>query len=159
TGVAWANPIMPLVACDAYGNAQYSDIAHAITYAADHGARIISVSLIGATPSSVLQNAVNYAWNKGAVIFAGSGNFGDTLANYPAACDNVLAIGATDANDGRAYFSSYGNWIDLTAPGTSILTSMMGGGYGYQDGTSFSTPIAAAVGALVLSVKPSMTNT
>ena len=157
-GVAWSNPIMPLVVLDANGNAYYSDMANAITYAADHGARIISVSLIGVSPSSVLQNAVNYAWGKGAVIFAGAGNFGDTYPNYPAACDNVLGISATDSNDSRAYFSSYGSYIDLAAPGTSILTTMAGGGYGYMDGTSFATPIAAAVGALALSVNPSMSN-
>ena len=158
-GVAWASPIMPLVAMNADGNAYYSDIANAITYAADHGARIISISLIGVTSSSLLQNAVNYAWGKGAVIFAGAGNFGDTYPNYPAACDNVVAVSATDANDNLAYFSSHGNWIDIAAPGTSILTSMMGGGYGYLDGTSFSTPMAAATAALVLAVKPSLTNT
>jgi thermitase len=68
-GVSWNNMIMPLVALDSTGSASYSNIASAI-HAADHWARIINISLGGASGSSTLQNAVNYAWGKGAVIFA-----------------------------------------------------------------------------------------
>ncbi|EHP83704.1 peptidase S8 and S53 subtilisin kexin sedolisin, partial [Geobacter metallireducens RCH3] len=63
-GVAWQNQIMPLVIADSTGYATYSRMASAITYAADHGVRIINLSYGGSTSSSTLQNAVNYAWNK-----------------------------------------------------------------------------------------------
>jgi subtilisin family serine protease len=157
-GVAWANPVMPLVVIDSTGSGSYSNIASAITYATDHGARIINMSLAGSTPSSTLQSAVNYAWSKGVVIFASAGNYSTSTPYYPAACDNVVAVSATDNNDNLASFSNYGSWIDLSAPGTSILTTNSGGGYGYWDGTSFSAPIAAGVGALVLSLRPSLSN-
>jgi subtilisin family serine protease len=155
-GVTWANPIMPLVVVDSTGYASYSNIASAITYAADHGARIINISLIGTSPSSALQSAVNYAWNKGSVVFAAAGNSGSSTLNYPAACDNVVAVSATEATDTLASFSNYGSWIDLSAPGNNILTTTNGGGYGSWWGTSFASPIAAGVGALALAARPSL---
>jgi subtilisin family serine protease len=156
-GVGWANPIMPLVVLSSTGVAQYSNIASAITYAADHGVRIISISIGGSTASSTLQSAVDYAWNKGAVVFAAAGNSSSTTPIYPAACNNALAISATDQSDSLASFSNYGNWIKLSSPGNSILTTTMGGGYGSWYGTSLATPVAAAVGALALSANPSLT--
>jgi thermitase len=78
--------------------------------------------------------------------------------SYPAACAHVVAISATDSNDRLASFSNYGNWITLSAPGTSILTTANGGGYGFWSGTSFASPIAAGVAALILSVNPALTN-
>jgi thermitase len=157
-GVAWSNPILPLVVLDSGDYATYSNIASAIEYAADHGARIISISLGGSSPSSTLQTAVDYAWNKGAVIFAAAANYSSSTPYYPAACNNVLAISATEANDTFSSFSNYGSWVDLSAPGDYILTTNNGGGYGSWGGTSLATPIAAAVGALALSANPSLTN-
>src|ERR1035437_65645 len=155
-GVTWANPIMPLVVVDSTGYASYSNIASAITYAADHGARIVNISISGTSPSSALQSAVNYAWNKGTVVFAAAGNSSNSTLNYPAACDNVVAVSATDMNDTLASFSNYGSWIDLSAPGNNILTTVSGGGYGTWWGTSFASPIAAGVSALALAVRPSL---
>ena len=157
-GVGWLNPIMPLVVLDSSNYASYSNIASAINYAADHGARIISVSIGGSAASSTLQSAVDYAWSKGAVIFAAAMNNSSQTPYYPAACNHVLAISATEPTDTLASFSNYGNWIDLSAPGDTILTTTKGGGYGSWYGTSLATPIAAAVGALALSVNPSLTN-
>ena len=156
SGVSWNNKIMPLQVLNATTAASYSTLASAITYAADHGARIISISLCGSTPSSVLTSAESYAWNKGSVIFAAAGNASSSSPNYPAADANVVAVSASDVNGTFASFSNYGSWIDLSAPGNNILTTVMGGSYGAWYGTSFSTPIAAAVGALVLSVKPGL---
>ena len=76
SGVAWGNPIMPLVVIDSTGNGSYSNVASAIDYAADHGVRVINISLGGTSASSALQNAVNYAWSKGAVVVAAAGNGG-----------------------------------------------------------------------------------
>lgn len=156
SGVAWNNMIMPLVVLNSSDSASYSDIASAITYAADNGARIINISIGGPTSSSTLQNAVNYAWNKGAVIFASAGNASSSAPSYPAACQYVVAVSATDVGDVLASFSNYGSYIDLSAPGNNILTTMKGGAYGYWYGTSFSAPIAAATAALVLSENPNL---
>ncbi|MCU1272925.1 MAG: putative alkaline serine protease (subtilase family protein) [Bryobacterales bacterium] len=155
-GVAWANTIMPLVVLNSSNYASYSDIASAINYAADHGTRIISISIGGPTSSSTLQSAVDYAWNKGAVIFAAAMNNSSSAPSYPAACNHALAISATEPDDTLASFSNYGNWIKLSAPGDSIMTTEKGGGYWSCWGTSFATPIAAAVGALALSVNPQL---
>lgn len=157
-GVAWENPIMPLVVLNSNNWASYYDIARAITYAADNGAKIINISIAGSSSSSTLQNAVNYAWNKGAVIFAAAANYSTSTAYYPAACNNVVAVSATNSNDTRASFSNYGNWIDISAPGVSILTTNNGGGYSFWSGTSFSSPISAGLGALIMSVNPTLTN-
>jgi len=155
-GLSWANPIMPLVVLSSSDYATYSDIASAITYAADHGVRVINVSIGGSTASSTLQSAVNYAWGKGAVVFASAMNNGGSAPYYPAACDNVVAVSATEPGDTLAGFSNYGSWIDLAAPGDNILTTDNGGGYSTWYGTSFSSPIAAAAAALVLSVNPAL---
>ena len=155
-GVSWQNPIMPLVVLDSTDYATYSNIASAITYAADHGARVINISIGGSTPSSTLQSAVNYAWNKGSVVFASAMNSAGSAPYYPAACDNVVAVSATEPNDTLAAFSNYGSWIDLSAPGDSILTTDNSGGYSTWAGTSFSSPIAAATAALALTINPSL---
>jgi len=155
-GVSWGNKIMPLQVLDATTPAYDSAIANAITYAADHGVRIISISLAGTSPSSTLQTAIDYAWNKGTVTFAAAGNGSSSTPNYPAAGNNVVAVSASDVNGTFASFSNYGTWIDVAAPGNNILTTKLGGSYSAWYGTSFSTPIAAAVGALVLSVKPGL---
>ncbi|WP_020589444.1 S8 family serine peptidase [Desulfobacter curvatus] len=156
--VAWNSPIMPLVVLNANNYATYYDIAQAINYAADQGVRIMNISIGGSSYSYTLQAAVNYAWNKGAVIFACAHNYSTDTPYYPAACTNVVAVSATTSSDTFANFSNYGDWIDISAPGTYILTTTRGGGYGNWNGTSFSSPITAGVAALILSANPSLTN-
>src|SRR5260370_16145068 len=131
-------------------------MASAITYAADHGVRIVNLSLAGSSSSSTLESAVSYDWNKGTVVFASAGNYSTSTPYYPAACTNAVAVSATTASDTLSSYSNYGNWIVISAPGDSILTPLNGGGYGHLSGTSFSSPIAASVAALVLSVRPSL---
>ena len=158
-GVAWENPIMPLVVLNADDWASYYDIARAITYAADHGIRVINISIGGSSSSSTMQNAINYAWTKGTLVFACAMNNATSTPYYPAACEHVVAVSATTSSDTLASFSSYGNWIDIAAPGASILTTNRGGGYGYWNGTSFSSPIAAGLAGLIISINPDLTNT
>lgn len=158
TGLAWQNPIMPLVVLDSSNYATYSNIAQAITYAADHGVRVINISIGGSSSSSILQNAVNYAWNKGAIIFASAMNNSTSTPYYPAACTNVVAVAATDSNDAHAGFSNYGSWVDISAPGVSIYTTNNGGVYGTWNGTSFSSPLTAGLAGLILSLNPVLTN-
>ena len=157
TGVSWQSPIMPLVVLNSADSAYYSDIANAITYAADHGARVINVSIGGSASSSTLQSAVNYAWNKGSVVFASAMNNGTSAPYYPAACDNVIAVSATEPGDTLSGFSNFGSWIDLAAPGNNIYTTDNAGGYSTWYGTSFSSPIVAATAALALSINPGLT--
>ncbi|EHP83754.1 peptidase S8 and S53 subtilisin kexin sedolisin, partial [Geobacter metallireducens RCH3] len=94
----------------------------------------------------------------GAIVFASAANYNTSTPYYPAACTNAVSVAATDANDAKASFSNYGSTIDITAPGVSILTTANGGGYASVSGTSFSSPIAAGLGALILSVNPTLTN-
>jgi len=157
-GVSWASVVMPLVTVDATSFSAYSNVAAAIQYAADHNVRVINVSIGGTASSNALQAAVNYAWNRGSLVFAAAMNNGGTTPNYPAACDHAVAVSATDENDKLAVFSNYGTWLTLSAPGADILTTMNGGGYGYVNGTSFASPIAAGVAALVLAANPTLTN-
>ncbi len=155
--VSWASPVMPLVVVDKDDFAAYSNIAAAIQFAADRGIRVINISLGGPTPSAALQSAVDYAWKKGAVIFASAMNERTAERYYPAACNHVVAVSATDSNDRLADFSDFGNWITLSAPGTNILSTANGGGYGFWSGTSFSSPLVAGVAALCLAVNPALT--
>ncbi|HEX5432373.1 MAG TPA: S8 family serine peptidase [Bryobacteraceae bacterium] len=157
SGVAWNLSIMPLVVLDSTNFATYSNIAAAIDYAADHGVRVVSISIGGTSPSSTLQQAVDYAWSKGTVVIAAAGNNGTSTPIYPAACQYVVAVGATDSNDAHTSWSSYGSWVDLAAPGLNIMTTQNGGGYAGVSGTSFSAPIVAGVAALMISENPSLT--
>lgn len=155
-GVAWANPVMPLVVVDSTGYASYSNIANAITYAADHGVRVMNISIAGSSSSSTLQSAVTYAWNKGSVVVAAAGNSSTSSPYYPAACQYAVAVSATTSSNTLASFSNYGSWVDLAAPGVSIETLNTNSSYASWSGTSFSAPIVAGTAALVLSVQPSL---
>ncbi|HOP40570.1 MAG TPA: S8 family serine peptidase [Geobacteraceae bacterium] len=155
-GVAWTNPIVPLVITDSSGYATYSAIAGAITYAADKGIRIVNLSFAGPSSSITLQNAIDYAWNKGTILFASAGNYGTSTIQYPAACNHAVAVTATTSTDTLASFSSYGDWVTVSAPGSSILTTSNGGGYSSVSGTSFSSPITAGLGAIILSSNPNL---
>jgi thermitase len=158
-GVAWTNSIMPLVVLDSAGYGTVANVASAITYAADHGVKVINLSLAFNGSTLTLQNAVNYAWSRGVVIVAAAANASTNTPYYPAALTNVIAVSAADQNDNRASFSNYGNWIDVSAPGVSVYTTANGGGYQYSAGTSLSSPIVAGLAALVFSANPNLTNT
>lgn len=130
-----------------------SDVADAIVWSVDNGAKAVNLSLGGTQPSTVLENAVNYAWNKGAVVAAAAGNDGNTTnaTTYPAAYANAMGVAATDQNDNRAAFSNYGSYVDVAAPGVSVLSTVKGGGYQYWDGTSMATPYVTALAGLLAS--------
>ncbi len=160
-GVAFGCRVMPLKIVSANTAATYSRMAQAVTYATDHGARVINISLAGSSSSSTLQNAINYAWSRNVVIMAAAGNDGNTQPQYPAASLNVVAVSATDANDRRAAFSSYGSFITLAAPGTNNWTTRRSAStpYGPVYGTSFASPVVAGLAALVASANPLLSNT
>jgi len=135
---------------DGYG--YYSWIAQGIIWAADHGAQVINLSLGGSIASSTLENAVNYAWNKGAVVAAASGNEATTSPLYPAYYTNCIAVGATDRYDNLTSFSNYGSWVDVAAPGIGIYSTKPDGLYCLMSGTSMATPHVAGLAGLVFSV-------
>lgn len=151
-----ASPVLPLVAVDSGGCAWYSDLARAIVYAADRGIRIINVSVGGESPSLTLQAAVDYAWSRGCLVVAAAMNHGSDAPRYPAACDKVLAVGAVDPALRLASFSGRGAWVDLVAPGVSILTTVGGRCYGARSGTSFAAPLTSGVAALALAARPEL---
>ena len=137
------------------GSGYDSDILEGIVWAADHGAKVISMSLGVPGPCTPLyQEAIDYAWSKGAVVVAAAGNggndgIGDPQAETPASCERVLAVAATDQNDVRAGFSNFGTGVDLAAPGVGILSTDFEGRYSTVNGTSPATPHVAGVAALV----------
>jgi len=150
-GVAPHARILPLRVLDAQGIGTYSSVAAAITMAADLGAPVINLSLGGASPSTVMQNAVDYAAARGATLIAAAGNTGGSVL-YPAAFAPVVAVASVDQNLQRSSFSSHGPEIDLYAPGRDILAAQPRGGYAALSGTSFAAPQAAGVAALELAL-------
>lgn len=156
--MAWANPVIPVKVLGADNNGSYFAIANGITWAADQGARIINLSLGGSTPSQVLQDAVNYAWNKNAVLIASAGNDGVNTPRYPAACNNVVAVSATNSTDERPSWSNYGTYVDISAPGQGVLSLYGTDTYAFWNGTSFSCPIASGTIALMASANPLLSN-
>ena len=157
-GVAWANPILPVRVLDANGSGNYSAIANGIIYAADRGAKVINLSLGGTSSSRALQDAINYAWNKQCVIVAAAGNNGSNVAFYPAACTNVVAVSATNASDTRSTWSNFGSYVDVSAPGVDILSVYGTDQYAAWNGTSFSSPVASGVVALMAAANSTLTN-
>lgn len=158
--------ILPVKVLDQNGSGYYSWVASGINWAADHGAKVINLSLGGNVSSKTLQNAVNYAWSKGVVIAAAAGNSNNSSRTYPAYYTNAMAVWASDQNDNKAYFSSYGSWVDIGAPGTNILSTVpvsldpdsVKDGYYYANGTSMATPYVAGLAGLLFSQHPSWTN-
>lgn len=142
---------------DNTGSGYYSWIASGVIWAADNGAKVINLSLGGSSDSQTLRDAVSYAWGKGVVIVAAAGNSNNSRALYPAYYTNSIAVAATDQNDKKASFSSYGSWVDLAAPGVSILSTYQGN-YAYLSGTSMATPFVSALSSLVFANNPGFNN-
>jgi len=156
-GAVWAGKIMPIKVLDDHGAANDENIAAGIRYAVDHGADVINMSLGGPGASTILQDAVDYATTNDVVVVAAAGNDGDTEPHFPAACEGVVAVGALDAAGNMASFSSHGSWISIAAPGVSITTTTRISSYGSGSGTSFSSPLVAAVAFLLRAADPNAT--
>jgi subtilisin family serine protease len=155
-GVCWFCLVMPVKVLDSRGSGDDTRIAAGIVWAADHGARVINLSLGGPGSTPELEAALAYAAHKGAITVAAAGNSGTTVPFYPAADVNALSVAATTTAD-RAYtWSNYGSWVDVAAPGCNVAPAL-GGGYGTFCGTSSATPIVSGLAALALSTKPSAT--
>jgi thermitase len=136
----------------------YSDwIADGIIHAVDQGANIISMSFGDYEDSRVIHTALQYAYNAGVLLVAAAGNHNSDLEFYPASYDEVVAVTATDANDTKASFSDFGNWVELAAPGVDVFSTYPNNDYERMSGTSMACPQVAGLAALVMSAYPNMT--
>lgn len=147
-GVSWGARIMPVKVLDSNGNGSFANVAAGISWATDNGAQVINLSVGGGSPSTVLQDAVNYAYGKGVVLVAAAGNTGSGFVLYPARYPNVIAVGAVDNANNRAGFSNFGPELDLVAPGSLIYSTVIGG-YGYKSGTSMAAPYVSGLAAIL----------
>ena len=155
TGIAWNTVIMPIrVTNSSDGVAWWSDIARGLIWAADHGARVANISYaVGG--SSTVSSAAQHFRSLGGVVVNSAGNSGADTNEPPN--PSLITVSATGSSDTRTSWSSFGNVVDLAAPGAGIYTTRNGGSYGTSSGTSFSSPLTAGVVALIMSAQPSMT--
>ncbi len=152
SGVCPRCSVMPVKVVAADGSGTGLDVATGITWATDHGASVISMSL-GGTQSDAIASAVNYAESKGVIVVAAAGNNGNSQPFYPAADPGVLSVAGTQPNDQLYPWSDYGTWVSVAAPGCDT-TTFKGGGFGQFCGTSASTPVVAGLAGLALSYSP-----
>jgi len=150
-GIAGAAPnarLLNVKIADDKGMVWASATAKGIIWAVDNGAKIINMSLAIPAATPALEEAVDYAWSKGAVIIAAAGNTGSSVPTYPASCSHVIAVAATDINGALWDRSNYGDWVNAYAPGVEIYSALPGNSYGYKSGTSMATAYVTGVAAL-----------
>jgi subtilisin family serine protease len=157
-GVATNAVILPVKVLGDDGVGTTSSVAAGLIWATDNGARIANLSLAGPGETLVLRQAVEYATSRGVLVVAGAGNDGvDSPTMYPAAYSDVIAVAACDESRNVAAFSSRGSWVDVTAPGVAIASTVGTTGYSYMSGTSMATPHVAAQAAVLVGLYPQRT--
>ena len=145
-----------------YGVVLMDAAAEAFYYAADNGARIASCSW-GSSNSGGIAAAASYFTANGGLIFVAAGNDGTQTAGYLNSRSDCISVAATDQNDAAASFTTYGTWVDISAPGVGIYatyhdhTDPNTNYWAALDGTSMACPMAAAVGAMIWSQNPTWT--
>ena len=159
SGVAPNAQLLPIKVLDQAGQGDARDVAAGVRYAADNGAKVINLSLGGATESSSLTQAITYANDKGALVVAAAGNGGaNDKPKWPASLDLTLAVTAVDQSNGATSFDQRGEYIDIAAPGTGIVSTVKGD-YGSSSGTSMAAGFVAGAAALLFAAEPRVTNT
>jgi subtilisin family serine protease len=159
-GVAPGIRIMPVKVMDNSGQGYWSDFLEGVDWARTHGASIINLSLGGTlttTQAAAFQPTFDAAYEAGVVVVAAAGNNNRNEPFYPASFAHVISVAATTNNDTKASFSNYGPAVDLSAPGSNIMSTYPGGTYRLMSGTSMATPHVVGLAALIRSYHPSYT--
>ena len=163
-GMAPKAKILPVRVLDKNGNGTSANVAKGVLYAVSKGAKVINLSLGTTANSPALQAAVAEAISKNVLVVAAAGNRGCTATGspteYPAAMPGVVGVGAVDKSLKKASFSSCGSWVDVSAPGASVISTTIRSSIGLGcsastdyctlNGTSFATPHVAAAAALAI---------
>lgn len=158
-GIAGQASLLPVKVLDSSGSGWWSNVASGITWAVDHGARVLNLSLGGSADSTVLHDAIDYATAHNAVVVVAAGNNGTDTPFYPAVYDNVISVGAVTSTGDMASYSNYGPNVDVVAPGSTIYSTEWAGTgrtYGFRSGTSMAAPHVAGLAALILSANPAL---
>ncbi len=156
-GTAYQSKILPIkITGDGTSSAYLSDIGEAVAYASSTGAKIINISFGPLCGSSYFHDAAARMRQNGGLVVVSAGNDGQEspCSDTP----SVIYVSATDKNNTKTSWSTYGKFVDIAAPGESIATTTMGGSYGFVSGTSFSSPIVAGSLALLWSKNPTLSN-
>lgn len=160
-GMDWNARIMPVKVANFYGYSTETQCAAGLIFAADHGAKIASISLGFSEGSFFFHSAVQYAHLRGVVICAAAGNTPGVPIYYPARWPEVIAVSATNNNDELAGFCTTGPEMCVAAPGVDVLTTwdtlLEPNTWEYETGTSMAAPLVAGLAGLILSVNPSLT--
>jgi serine protease len=168
-GVAFKAKIMPLKVLSARGFGNVADIAEAVRFAANNGAKVINMSLGGPRPAKILADAVKYAHKKGVIVVCAAGNEGSNKVGFPAGYPEAFAVAATQFDKKTTFYSNYGKEIAIAAPGGNTRVDQNGDGmpdgvlqntikigkpaendYLLFMGTSMAAPHVAGVAALVI---------
>jgi len=152
-GICWTCSVLPIKVLAASGIGDTVFVAAGIVHAVDAGARVITMSLGGPADEETLDQAVAYALARGAILVAAAGNAGTSTPFYPAAIPGVISVAASDQSDRLYSWSSFGDTVDVAAPGCNPAPSSTGG-YVQFCGTSSATPVVAGLVALMLSLRP-----
>jgi hypothetical protein len=158
SGVAPNAKILPIKVLDQAGQGDARDVAAGVRFAADSGAKVINLSLGGATESLSLTQAIQYATDKGSLVVAAAGNGGPTdRPKWPASLDLTIAVTAVDSSNNAPSFDQRGDYIDIAAPGANVVSTAKGD-YGILSGTSMAAGFVAGAAALLFAAEPRVTN-
>ncbi len=152
--VVLVNPdalILPLRVLDSDGNGYAYDVAAAIHYAVANGADVINLSLGMTGSSTAVSQALDFAAAMEVDVYAAAGNTGAASVHFPATHPAAAAVAAVELDDSKAWFSSYGGDVDLSAPGVDIYSAMPGGAWAWWSGTSMATAVASGLASLMIS--------
>lgn len=153
-GLAPGAAIMPLRVVDAGGGVDVDALAGAVTWAADHGAQVVVVGVAGRHADDALRDAVAGAVARGVTLVASLGGEDANERLFPAAYPGVIGVGVTDRDDARVPVTSFGDTVDVAAPGVDILSTTPDGGYFGHDGAHAAAAVAAGVAALLKAQRP-----